>query len=396
MSRKLHDAPTWSPPNRNLESFTLRLKTITPMFGGGFETRNVDTVSPIRAAAIRGHLRFWWRTIYGGQFGSAENLFQREAELWGSAEKPGRVQLQVQVTSAGSSRPHSQIAPRSNPKQGSPEGFFLFPFQKARDKGLPEASAQEKVQFQLAVWFPTDFERDLRNTLCAWIALGGVGARARRGCGALAVEDSQDIWLPPLDETERQRWFRNLLSQATALHTTLLTGGSLVWGQLESDPQRVWGDLGRFWAAFRKGHVDIDGYSPTSGCLWRDYNILTQWEMQQEHLLLAKPFLGLPIIYQNFKNGLTVTIKAGSSGRMASPVILKPLALQEGKVCPLVAVLCAPSPEKIRIDDDEVKVKPPSDDLVLEKLGARDPLEAVIKAAEKYWHAHGLKLEILP
>lgn len=354
MSRKLPAAPEWSPPDRDLQSFTLRLKLITPMFGGGYETRNVDSVTPIRAAAIRGHLRFWWRALHGGQFGSAEELFRREAELWGSAEKPGSILLQTQMTSFGNSKP------RPDPRQGPREGFSLSPFQKPEKEkeGKPEASAQENVRFQLVVWFPSIFEDEVRNTLRAWISLGGVGARTRRRCGALTVEDTHGKWLPPKQDSDRQKWFRNLLTPTESSLTTLLAGGSLVWGNPDRDPKRIWSELGRFWAAFRKGHVGTHKYSPMTGS--------------------------------------TGTIEAGVSGRMASPVILKPMALADGTLCPLVAVLHAPKPERIKIDGTDVSLQNPSNDPVLKDLGAKDPLEAVIKAAEKYWKTKGFTLEALP
>ncbi len=58
-------APQWKEPAPQ-ESITLHLRLITPLFGGGYETREVDPDCIIRPATIRGHLRFWWRALYGG------------------------------------------------------------------------------------------------------------------------------------------------------------------------------------------------------------------------------------------------------------------------------------------------------------------------------------------
>ena len=38
---------------------------LTPLFGGGVEPREADPVSVVRATAVRGHLRFWWRAVRG-------------------------------------------------------------------------------------------------------------------------------------------------------------------------------------------------------------------------------------------------------------------------------------------------------------------------------------------
>ena len=61
---------------------------VTPMYGGGVEAGTVDRLMPIRAAGIRGQLRFWWRVAHRQQFikdGQMDHqtMFQRERELWG-------------------------------------------------------------------------------------------------------------------------------------------------------------------------------------------------------------------------------------------------------------------------------------------------------------------------
>ena len=42
---------------------------LTPLFGGGVEPREADPVSVVRATAVRGHLRFWWRAVRGWRAG---------------------------------------------------------------------------------------------------------------------------------------------------------------------------------------------------------------------------------------------------------------------------------------------------------------------------------------
>jgi CRISPR-associated protein Cmr1 len=76
------------------------------MFGGGYKAREVDPLLPIRPAAIRGHLRFWWRATAGARYSSVADLHKAETELWGGAstkDNPavGKVAIQVQILSAG-------------------------------------------------------------------------------------------------------------------------------------------------------------------------------------------------------------------------------------------------------------------------------------------------------
>lgn len=156
--------------------------------------------------------------------------------------------------------------------------------------------------------------------------------------------------------------------------------------------EEVWRDLGRFWARFRKGHFTEKrpSYSPMSGGAWEDHSTLKRVR-RGETIRLAKPYLGLPIVYQAFPNAFAGTLEAITSHgtRMASPVILKPCAFQDG-VRGLVLVMSAPIPERISVKGQEHTLEVPQNDPVLRTLQARTPLEAVGIAAKK----SGYSLEV--
>ena len=77
---------------------TARCTLVTPMFGGGVTAGEVDRDMPIRASALRGQLRFWWRLLHGAGRKSAD-LFDTESLLWGgisgNGPRAGRVTLQA-------------------------------------------------------------------------------------------------------------------------------------------------------------------------------------------------------------------------------------------------------------------------------------------------------------
>jgi CRISPR-associated RAMP protein, Cmr1 family len=83
----------------------LRVKVVTPILGGSPQTRTVDTVDIIRAATIRGHLRFWWRALYAHNYDSPTALYVAESERWGrSADEHGgrsAVELCIHVEYTG-------------------------------------------------------------------------------------------------------------------------------------------------------------------------------------------------------------------------------------------------------------------------------------------------------
>ena len=389
----LPSLPNWQAPKKR-ETIELELRLITPMFGGGYKAREVDPLLPIRPAAIRGHLRFWWRATAGARYATVEELHKAERELWGGAstkDNPavGKVAIQVQILSASEETPYSQIAPPSKPKDGPLHGYFLFPFREQREQNIPAAVGRKQVRFQLRLTLDASLSEaqraEVRTALKAWIAFGGVGARTRRGCGALTVVGANaNQWLLPTRGLAE--WLGMPPNAASKCDWTTLAGARGIVVPTAS-PEEAWRELGQFWARFRKGHF-AQAYSPMSGGKWRDYRqVLCQLRSQGNTLRLAKPFLGLPIVYQKFgkQTPFTGTLEPAESGRMASPVILKPIALQGGKYGALVLVMNAPKPNRIQIDGKEYALTAPTKDPVLQALDATDVLDAVLKGAKLHF-----------
>ena len=92
-------------PAEDAESVvTASCKLITPMYGGGVKPGEVDRDMPIRASALRGQLRFWWRLLHGADKDSTD-LFIAESALWGGISSDGpqasKVAVQVEGAPAG-------------------------------------------------------------------------------------------------------------------------------------------------------------------------------------------------------------------------------------------------------------------------------------------------------
>ena len=384
--------PEWQAPAKR-ETIELELRLITPMFGGGYKARKVDPLLPIRPAAIRGHLRFWWRATAGARYATVEELHKAERELWGAAatkDNPavGKVAIRVEVKDKGQMVGYGS-------RGGLPK-YFLFPFRP--QKNIPATKGCENVVFTLRLILDTSLSEaqraEVTTALKAWIAFGGVGARTRRGCGALTVVGANaDQWLPP--EQGLAQWLGMPPNAASKCDWTTLAGARGIVVPTAS-PEEAWRELGQFWARFRKGHF-AQAYSPMSGGKWRDYRqVLCQLRSQGNTLRLAKPFLGLPIVYQKFgeQTPFTGTLEPAQSGRMASPVILKPIALQGGRFGALIVVMQAPKPDKIRIGDKEYTLAAPTKDPVLQALDAADVLDAVLKGAKQHFGQRSVSFDL--
>ena len=155
---------------------------LTPLFGGGVEPREADPVSVVRATAVRGHLRFWWRAVRGWRAGgSLERLWELESALFGHAGEGGASPLSVEVEVL-----------REGEKVGiaqygrAVQWYLGFPLRGDKEW----APVKEGVAFRLRLRFPEkvgelNFWEELEAALWAWETFGGIGARTRRGFGAL-------------------------------------------------------------------------------------------------------------------------------------------------------------------------------------------------------------------
>lgn len=70
----------------DLCTISVDVEVVTAILGGGSQTRALDDVDVIRAATVRGHLRFWWRALRGHEFAGATDLYA--AEFFGNDYKP--------------------------------------------------------------------------------------------------------------------------------------------------------------------------------------------------------------------------------------------------------------------------------------------------------------------
>ena len=146
---------------------------ITPMYGGGVEPGKVDRDMPVRASAIRGQLRFWWRLLHGADW-SPEHLFTEESALWGgisrgSGPQASRVSLRVQAT------PIKDDQLKFKNQIGGFPSYALIPGRKAPPKLLNPC-----YKFKLFLHFATAVERTQRDQIHRGAPLVGELLRCRR------------------------------------------------------------------------------------------------------------------------------------------------------------------------------------------------------------------------
>lgn len=171
---------------------TRKYELITPLFGGGVEPGFADPITVIRGTEIRGHLRFWWRATRGGE-SKGDRMAMKNAEdlLWGAAStkdnaRPSQVQIAVEVAA----QDRGEVLPAFDSDGNEVDaqslkshyGYIAFPL---RDK--QGAVLLRGIKFTLTIGFPQSAKPDVKAALWAWETFGGIGARTRRGCGALRL-----------------------------------------------------------------------------------------------------------------------------------------------------------------------------------------------------------------
>jgi CRISPR-associated protein Cmr1 len=230
------EAPSELPAGREWRC-RLEVTNLTPIIGGGVEPFEPDSVDFARVPSIRGQLRRWWRALYRRPGESANALFLRESELWGAVDLPERgekpralrslIAVRTEVVEPGKLGPAGwhEYDSRNNrhralPKWalGSKLGYALFPLQRAqkerdaypRRQDMPTHSVRTGLRFHLTVTvalprpcpnLPPELVgqahfaavQQVLGALWAWIHFGGLGARTRRGFGALATAGGQQL-----------------------------------------------------------------------------------------------------------------------------------------------------------------------------------------------------------
>ncbi|MHB2015973.1 MAG: type III-B CRISPR module RAMP protein Cmr1 [Candidatus Xenobia bacterium] len=350
----------------NRKELVLQYKVITPIFGGGVKPQQSDPVCAVRVSSVVGHLRFWWRACRGGQFQSVQELREREAELWGDTERQSSIWLTSRSLNQGElAAPFSVVLghngkPKLNSFETVAPAYVAFPMQPRFNEmkaGMELPKLRAKVEFELTVSYPSSVEADLKAALWAWDTFGGVGARTRRGFGALQrIKENGQSLNPPANYAELDQSVRKGIQQhvlAGTIEGVTLLPSTEQW-KLSSSPKPpnvVWKELVDTYRAFRQDRNPGDGMKQGRS-RWPEPDAIRKLTGQAvpKH---ASPLVdvgkfprgrfGLPIIF-HFKDAGDpddCTLQGADHDRLASPLIIRPLACGTGALG-LALVLNAP------------------------------------------------------
>lgn len=383
---ELKNVPEKVPTRDGYITQERKYEMITPLFGGGVRANETDPITVINGKSVRGQLRFWWRATRGGQFGNdLPAMRKRENLIWGAAsteeEKlPSLVQIIVTRCTNGTEqhpftveakcdqnrRPilkdgrqvpetisHSDVAP----------SYAAFPLQpqKTENKqiGWKSKVVRSRVMFTMKISYPADKETDILAALWAWETFGGIGARTRKGFGAVR-QDGGDL---PADARSAKRWLEKRLRDSKFLspgqwpesvpHLSAEINNYRI-GQCREPRKvmKVWKELIDTLRIFRQMRNRERGRSQ-----WPEPNairvIRNMWSVRHEPPndtieRFPRAVFGLPIVFHFIERRddpgepVESTLVWDSGDRLSSPLILKPLACANGEFVGLAAVLDTP------------------------------------------------------
>ncbi|GCF10226.1 type III-B CRISPR module RAMP protein Cmr1 [Dictyobacter arantiisoli] len=368
---------------------------ITPLFGGGVKAGENDSLTPIRGTAIRGQLRYWWRATRGGKpefEGNLKKMKEAEGHIWGTAtltkdQSPQKIadviQIRVEIIHGGSAKEPFEI-PEEKTQSGKFKSrehsenkihsYAAFPIQP-QDKDLsgsekpPLKKVQEDIKFRLTISFPRHIVSEIEAALWAWETIGGVGARTRRGFGALRLltVDSKVHNDFPISEKniDVHKWMTEKLGKYIPENAQwpeevphLEKGMALQAATKAKDAKFAWYNLIKKLFAFRQTPFGRSGRS-----CWPEAETIRHLTKKRHYgeknhpKKFPRAAFGLPIIF-HFKDDEKTTSKnpdpqetilqpkgtkdeekIEQGGRFASPLILKPLTCKNNQSVGIAFIL---------------------------------------------------------
>ncbi|SIO96526.1 type III-B CRISPR module RAMP protein Cmr1 [Vibrio spartinae] len=353
-----------APPRKAWQTYQCEL--VTPMYGGGVEAGKVDEKMPIRASAIRGHLRFWWR-IACGPFNSPKEMFDRETAIWGGIgddkakseqkessepEKYGSTKSKVQILvsnvvfkgeeKAFEYEKKTDGKYKQVPASETGYAYVLFALQGKLRKGATELVEEAKniaksgLTFDLNIHFKTQGKRaltpeqvgEVHEAIRWWASFGGVGSRTRRGLGAVKVI-GEGITPVTRDEVEAKGGVLTLVSRNGKPETDAHAVACWRYGCDKLRDFRQGKKIGR-----NEGSSDPKRPGQSR---WPEPDQLRRftqdWKFKHDPKheagnVFPRAAFGMPIIFdfndKTRKEPDTMVLQPIDSERMTSPLILRP------------------------------------------------------------------------
>lgn len=334
---------------------TFKVEFVTPCFLGGARES-----TEWRAASIRGQLRWWFRALAGGLWeGDLDRVRREEERIFGSTDRRSALRVAALLGPAAAQGPFgSKLSaaalaqlyndpPAANRlrirnERGEEEGSNPIHY-----LGFGPVAGGRIARSYLAPGSAASFElrRESESSvfdqaLWAWLNLGGVGAKSRKGFGSLRCA-SNDHYSDPATREAFKNDVRSLLAQARRYsgtpRWTHLSSGTRIFlatGNFSSW-QEAMSSLGAWLIGFRRryGNPSDSREIASVPLANRDYEWAAPNGGHSRQGVPDRAGFGLPLPFRRNVNGVArgETVIWGAQGegrekeqdaRRASPLLL--------------------------------------------------------------------------
>ena len=348
---------------------TYHIELVTPLFGGGAVAGENDPVTLIRGPGSRGNLRFWWRATRGAKFENIDELRKREGEIWGTASYPSPITINVNIINDSVVKEswHDYRGKLNRSVRGV-RGVIDFIVREQMK--IKDVKITTSAKFSLTISWPknNNLKDDIEAAVWAWVNFGGLGARTRRGCGAMYCSKLSPS---PKEVDSLKNWYKRCLDKysielppETRGWPTLPTHEEILLKTKNNrvnvmKPLEAWAKTIEALGNFRQG-TGTGRRSKNTGkygrSLWPEAdslrNITGQAHKSFQNRITGnkdafpRAEFGLPIVF-HFKDGSPKgndpadceLLPPCDLERMASPLILKPLAVSPDQAVSLILPL---------------------------------------------------------
>lgn len=186
-----------------MRTLTLTYRIITPLVMAGMERDSAE----LRAASIKGTLRWWYRFYKASHCKDLDELRKNEFSIFGSTESASCFSLRIISEPQYSDDAYLCMNDRREEKQGG----ALKNYSK-----ITRRSFSPGQQFILRLNFFSIHEDKLSEVKTALIMLsffGGIGARWRRGFGSIMIEQDNNR----LEEQSLDRLAQNIRNRLRSI-----------------------------------------------------------------------------------------------------------------------------------------------------------------------------------
>lgn len=389
-----------------MQSLSVTLKTITPLFLSGAEPRGE---AELRSASFRGALRFWWRAAFGGAVGEdLDTLRTVETSVFGSNERGSALVIRLAplgtVTAGEYEKQRAIRRPGARPQPtGRDYLFWSMSSTGRKERGNyqpPHKYIVPGTEFKLTLQArPGAPHGDLalrEGGAALWllIHLGALGSRSRRCAGSLGainepaalLEGLLPTFSTPRTPGKLKGQLESGLSAVADVLTKEHTPGShnpiAAFDVLRRGQCRIWIVSGR--QAWRKASDAVEAmgaalrdFRSADNAGRADHDAVMDWfERRQQPATIQRTAFGLPIPFRYSRGGPSDTIQAVTPKgkvleRRASPLCMRVSQLSSGEHVGVIVLFksafLAPGDE-LQLRNKKWKTTPPPDYSFVERF----------------------------